>query len=387
MDRHTVSVRLRSAWPAITLTLLTTLVAVAVTVAAARTSGASAPAAPTRPASTQTVHAAAAPAPEPGVAPLRHRTRADILIVAGHPLSAHLIRRISRLTHAPTVNVAASARVHLGAGRSLALGVDPSTFRAFTPAGTAEVDALWRSVAAGDAAVAHVVGTALRIPLGGAVTIGRGTPVPVRVGAFATTALPGVGVVVAASRSGALGLTPRSALVVSVPRAADAPSIARQLRAIPQLASADVSTVQRFVTLARQAAWVAPAAGVVSSPFGVRVFPLDPRRRDFHPGIDIAAPYGAPVWAAAAGTVLYAGPAAGFGNEIILLHPDGVTTVYGHMSRLLVTAGSVRPGQPIALVGSEGESTGPHLHFEVHVHDRLVDPLAWLRTHGVPIRS
>lgn len=369
------------------MTLLSTLVAVAVSVASARNSGATARAVPTRPVSTQALHPAPGQAPLPRVAPLRRRTRADILIVAAYPLSPRLVRRVGRLTHAAAINVVASARVHLGAGRSLALGVDPSTFRAFSPAGTAEVDALWRSVAAGDAAVAHVVSTALRISLGGVVTIGRRTPLPVRVGAFATTGVPGVGVVVSASRSDALGLMPRSALVVSLPRATDAPTVARQLRAMPQLASVDISTVQRFVTVAHRAAWVAPAAGVVSSPFGPRVFPLDPSRHDFHPGIDIAGPYGAPVWAAAAGTVLYAGPAAGFGNEIILLHPDGVTTVYGHMSRLLVTAGSVQPGQPIALVGSEGESTGPHLHFEVHVHDRLVDPLGWLRAHGVPIRS
>ena len=73
-------------------------------------------------------------------------------------------------------------------------------------------------------------------------------------------------------------------------------------------------------------------------------------------------------------------------REVVLSHRGGVTTVYGHVSRLLVTAGRVTAGQPIALVGNEGESTGPHLHAEVRVDDRPVDPLVWLRDHGVQLR-
>ena len=92
--------------------------------------------------------------------------------------------------------------------------------------------------------------------------------------------------------------------------------------------------------------------------------------------------------AASSGSVVYAGPASGFGNEVILEHPGNVETVYGHMERILVTAGSpVTVGQPIALVGSEGESTGPHLHFEVHVNGSLTDPLAWLIAHGVHVQQ
>jgi len=60
-----------------------------------------------------------------------------------------------------------------------------------------------------------------------------------------------------------------------------------------------------------------------------------------------------------------------------------VTTVYGHVSHILVPSGHVDVGQPIALVGNEGESTGPHLHAEVRVDDKPVDPLLWLRAHGV----
>ena len=105
----------------------------------------------------------------------------------------------------------------------------------------------------------------------------------------------------------------------------------------------------------------------------------------FHDGIDVGAPLGSPVYAMADGFVLYAGPARGFGQEVVLSHAGGVTTVYGHVSRILVASGPVSVGQPIALVGNEGESTGPHLHAEVRVNDTPVDPLAWLRAHGVRI--
>ncbi|WP_165486337.1 M23 family metallopeptidase [Frankia sp. Cppng1_Ct_nod] len=104
-----------------------------------------------------------------------------------------------------------------------------------------------------------------------------------------------------------------------------------------------------------------------------------------HLGLDIAASLGVPIRAATVGYVPYAGPASGFGNEITLQHGDGVETVYGHMRVLAVRGGAVVAGQQIALVGNEGHSTGPHLHFEVHVNDSPVDPLAWLRSRGVPI--
>ena len=121
--------------------------------------------------------------------------------------------------------------------------------------------------------------------------------------------------------------------------------------------------------------WVFPANGPITQLFG----------HNGHPGIDIGAPLNSPIYAAAAGYVLYAGPASGFGNEIILQHAGGVQTVYGHMRYLYVRSGPVQAGQVIALVGSEGNSTGPHLHFEVHVHNVLTDPLKWLIDHGVQV--
>ena len=90
--------------------------------------------------------------------------------------------------------------------------------------------------------------------------------------------------------------------------------------------------------------------------------------------------------AAAAGVVTYAGPEEGFGRIIKITEPDGTQTWYGHMSRYLVKAGDqVRAGERIALVGAAGDATGPHLHFEVHVGGRAIDPLPFLRAHGVRI--
>jgi murein DD-endopeptidase MepM/ murein hydrolase activator NlpD len=109
----------------------------------------------------------------------------------------------------------------------------------------------------------------------------------------------------------------------------------------------------------------------------------------FHYGIDLAGPLGTPEYAAKDGVVLRAGPASGFGQAIWVLHDDGYVTVYGHMEKLLVHAGDfVEAGQTIALMGAEGESTGSHLHFEVHkgsTYGNKIDPLPWLRDCGVSI--
>lgn len=122
----------------------------------------------------------------------------------------------------------------------------------------------------------------------------------------------------------------------------------------------------------RLAALEWPLRGPLTSLYG-------PRDGGMHYGIDIAADAGALIRAARRGRVTYAGPAGTFGLLVVLEHGYGVSTYYGHCSRLLVQAGDeVRAGQPIARVGSTGRSTGPHLHFEVRVDDRAVDPLPCL---------
>ena len=118
--------------------------------------------------------------------------------------------------------------------------------------------------------------------------------------------------------------------------------------------------------------------GPIRSAFGARRDPIN-GHRSFHKGIDIAAPSGTPIPAAATGRVVFAGRNGGYGNMVILEHSDGTRTRYGHASSLLVKAGeTVESGQTIAKVGSTGHSTGPHLHFEVIKKGRFVNPLAAL---------
>ncbi len=105
-----------------------------------------------------------------------------------------------------------------------------------------------------------------------------------------------------------------------------------------------------------------------------------------HTGLDFAAPLGTPIHAVTDGTIVKAGPASGFGNWIWLKAADGTITMYGHMasSGVLVREGQkVTAGDVIALVGSEGFSTGPHLHFEVWQHGKKIDPAPWLAAHGI----
>jgi murein DD-endopeptidase MepM/ murein hydrolase activator NlpD len=108
--------------------------------------------------------------------------------------------------------------------------------------------------------------------------------------------------------------------------------------------------------------------------------PYGPRGTRFHPGIDIPAPQGAPVHAARRGRVVFAGPGSTYGLLVVIAHGRGVETWYAHLSRIDVIAGSyVGPRRVIGRVGSTGESTGPHLHFEVRVRGATVDPMPALR--------
>lgn len=118
----------------------------------------------------------------------------------------------------------------------------------------------------------------------------------------------------------------------------------------------------------------APVEGVVSSHFGLRKDPIDGLNRR-HEGIDIAAPAGTPVAAAAGGKVVFSGSAGGYGNMVEILHHNGFMTRYAHNATNLVNVGDeVKAGQSIALVGSTGRSTGAHLHFEVRRDGKPVDP-------------
>jgi murein DD-endopeptidase MepM/ murein hydrolase activator NlpD len=121
-----------------------------------------------------------------------------------------------------------------------------------------------------------------------------------------------------------------------------------------------------------------PARGFPTSPFGWRRDPFL-RRWRYHSGLDLAGQKGDPVYASSAGVVSRAEWHSGFGNLIEIDHGYGISTLYGHNSALLVKAGDhVVAGQRIARLGSTGRSTGPHLHFEVHVDGVPVDPLGFL---------
>jgi murein DD-endopeptidase MepM/ murein hydrolase activator NlpD len=116
-----------------------------------------------------------------------------------------------------------------------------------------------------------------------------------------------------------------------------------------------------------------PVKGVLYSRFGMR-------QGQRHDGIDIAAPEGSPVTAAADGEVAYAGEQPGYGHVVILRHPGGLLTLYAHMSKVLVPERSrVRAGDAIARVGQSGRTSGPHLHFEVREGTRPRNPLLYLR--------
>ena len=121
-----------------------------------------------------------------------------------------------------------------------------------------------------------------------------------------------------------------------------------------------------------------PIHGRITSPYGPRHLGMG--TSPFHRGIDIAAPWGTPVHASRSGVVIFAGwSTEGYGNLIRIRHPDGDETWYGHFSTILVHVGQyVDQGQVIGREGSTGISTGPHVHFEVHVAGRAVDPMTVL---------
>jgi len=134
-----------------------------------------------------------------------------------------------------------------------------------------------------------------------------------------------------------------------------------------------------------------PLPGLVTQGFGPSRYEFEPTVRGpngsythFHTGLDISAPYGTAVMAAADGVVQSAGWQGGYGLTVVLMHSDGTRTVYGHLSRARVRAGDrVAAGETIAFEGATGNSTGPHLHFEVRPSDQTVaNPNAYLNPDG-----
>lgn len=130
---------------------------------------------------------------------------------------------------------------------------------------------------------------------------------------------------------------------------------------------------------------IMPTRGWLSSQFSLaRFHPILHRTRP-HEGIDVAAPYGTPVVAPAAGTVVRISRQTGYGLVLDIDHGNGIATKYAHLSRVVVREGQhVVRGQPIAAVGNSGLATGPHLHYEVHVNGKVVDPLTYVLPGAIP---
>lgn len=149
---------------------------------------------------------------------------------------------------------------------------------------------------------------------------------------------------------------------------------------LSQLSAATAFNLERLQQdlLARLPLTLSPAEGTLSSTFGARW-------GTNHNGIDIANALGTPIISATAGTVIDAGPAAGYGNWVRVRTDDNYILVYGHMEQIFTQVGArVNAGDEIALMGSEGQSTGPHLHFGVYTDQEIaIDPIPWLQERGV----
>jgi murein DD-endopeptidase MepM/ murein hydrolase activator NlpD len=123
---------------------------------------------------------------------------------------------------------------------------------------------------------------------------------------------------------------------------------------------------------------ITPASGLVTASYGYRRSPFT-GQREVHEGLDIAAPYGTPVVATADGIVTFVGPLAAYGHVVFVNHSHGFATFYAHNSRYQVKEGqAVRRGDVLAYVGTSGRTTGPHVHYEVHVNGSIVNPLKYI---------
>jgi murein DD-endopeptidase MepM/ murein hydrolase activator NlpD len=158
--------------------------------------------------------------------------------------------------------------------------------------------------------------------------------------------------------------------------AQDSESVGNLIR--ERIAAAQRAAARRNGGVVGTGRLINPSSGSMTSRFGYRVHPILGTRR-FHAGLDFGAPQGSQILAADSGTVIMAGWYRGYGNTVIIDHGGGLTTLYGHASRLYVSDGqSVKRGDVIAAVGSTGLSTGPHLHFETRENGNPVNPLKYL---------
>ena len=194
-------------------------------------------------------------------------------------------------------------------------------------------------------------------------------PTPMAADAFLLSA-SGVG-------GGGSSATPE---VLTVAKTSAAPVEAQKIAATDQIVNARAAAFAAQQAEVNRPKFVMPANGRLTSGFGARWGTT-------HYGLDIANSIGTPIVAAADGVVVEAGPASGFGLWVRVQHADGTITVYGHVDTFSVREGErVKAGEQIARMGNRGQSTGPHLHFEVwESGGRKINPRPWLIEHGVAI--
>jgi murein DD-endopeptidase MepM/ murein hydrolase activator NlpD len=205
------------------------------------------------------------------------------------------------------------------------------------------------------------------------------TPPRSRYAAVVTTAFVGAGFVALGAAAMPDAKTVDPSALADLDRASASQDLADRAED-----AARASRDERSATTADQAAadvWLLPLQEYqFTSPYGMRWGQL-------HAGVDLAAPEGAPYKAVHDGTVKLAQYYGGYGYAVIVDHGDGVETIYGHSSKLLVKPGQkVKAGDTLGLVGNTGHSYGNHLHLEVHVNGEPRDPIPWFRDRGADIK-
>jgi murein DD-endopeptidase MepM/ murein hydrolase activator NlpD len=166
--------------------------------------------------------------------------------------------------------------------------------------------------------------------------------------------------------------------IIIVSRVSDKPTSPLLSTSAPGRAGAGASDIPSI--------W--PVMGTLRSGVGMRNNPFGGSSTEYHKGQDISAPMGTPVMATATGTVTIARWLRGYGWAVYIDHGNGITTRYGHLSRIDVVEGqTIKRGEQLGLVGSTGRSTGPHLHYEVRINGQPVSPLLYLPPATAPVSS
>ena len=158
--------------------------------------------------------------------------------------------------------------------------------------------------------------------------------------------------------------------VAALDKAAD--NLERQVRHIGDQLNADILRLASIPS-------GLPVNGYLTDGFGIRHNPFGGEGREFHNGIDVAVEFGTSVSTTADGLVVWAAPFAGYGNLVVVYHSNGITTRYGHLSKITVESGQrVKRGDQIGHAGSTGRSTGPHVHYEIRQNDQPIDALQYV---------